>query len=57
MPTFGDLLQLETRNDVGANDLTFARRLIASSETLLELEEALMPFGEGPSLGWNRHGP
>ena len=32
------------------------RRMIASGEALLRLEEALVPFGEGPQLRWNRHG-
>ncbi|MGY8678538.1 hypothetical protein Q2941_12105 [Bradyrhizobium sp. UFLA05-153] len=42
---------------MGANDLTSAWRLIASSQALLELKEALVPFGEGPQLWWNRHDP
>jgi hypothetical protein len=39
---------LGARNDVGADDLTAAWRMIVSGEALLRLEEALVPFGEGP---------
>jgi hypothetical protein len=41
---------------VGADYPTAAWRTIKSGEALLRLEEALVPFGEGPQLRWNRHG-
>jgi hypothetical protein len=40
---------------MGANDSTVAWRMIVSGEALLRLEEALVPFGEGPWLMWSGH--
>jgi hypothetical protein len=48
-------LNWERGNDVGADDPTAAWRTIASGEALLRLEEALVPFGERPQMGRNRH--
>jgi hypothetical protein len=41
---------------VGADDPTTAWRTMVSGKALLRLEEALVPFGEGPQLRWNHHG-
>jgi hypothetical protein len=43
-----DLPQLGAGNDVRADDPTAAWRMIAGGEAFLRLEEALVPFDEGP---------